>query len=431
MHAMPVRAALLLTLMAVLVSVTAAQDAPKADPTVELMKLYREKGRAWTFREIQWHRGGVATEQHVHQRVDWVSAEKITLVTTRVTDNFNSDSVTESFPFTSEQHLHAEWADAKLPTVELKLPFRTFPCKKHRQRVGDVDVTSWVSTEFHPLVVRQSFVGKDRLHTRVLTGFDDTAFDRWLLYRVAGRSWLMQTRYGSTVQYLKNEVTEVAGTRVKVSVTMLDSKRKPIEGVPPVASTIEIDATDFDPVELMPTPTKRVMYKCTAGEFHCDVMNYGDTSYYTSRRWGMLLVGTTGEDSSNDLVEFDLGHNAERFWYAKDNKLVRRITRGQTVTTETIVVTGAEATESTYLTVIHDAKGTEVSRTEGKIALTRPAAPFMPYANQDEVMIELECGKLAAIRTSKDGVVSHHYHGILALSEAPNEHSELIELDME
>jgi hypothetical protein len=407
-----------------------AQDAPANEPAIELMRLYREKGRNWSYRELNWTRAGVTKEQVIQYRV-LKTSDADCEVSRSTVSTFEVNSSTEKFRFDDKDRSHAEWAAAALPTVEVKLAFRTFACKKHRERVGDVDVTTWVSTEFHPLVVRQTILGKDSLQSLTLTSFEESPTDPWLLYRIAGRTWTIRFGTAASPIYTRNTVKDVTDTQATVVSEQLDKDMKPFGGAAASQYTLTFSNAvyemDFGPQP----PSTRETFTCQAGEFDCAVSKFGDVKYYASARWSGLIVGSDAKNAGYELIEFDLGHDAMRFYRAAGNKLVRRITKDKVVTTETITVTALEGNKATVLTMVRDAQDKEIQRSESVVDVPERTAPVMAYAGQDEVALELECGTMACIRTMEGKVARYHHHGMLLFSDGDGTTIEAIEIDIE
>ncbi|MBE7492852.1 MAG: hypothetical protein HS108_14010 [Planctomycetes bacterium] len=428
----PVRIFPLVCLLPLLLAHTLAQDAPrpKSAGKTELLKLYRTAGTVWHHRVVSWQRGGAAESSTESGRVESVEGNNAVVVesTRTFTGLVNGTKTARDLSKPTDEDL--AFADEKLPLEELDLGFARFACRRHRVTRDGEQITTWVSTEHHPLVIKQVRLGPDHSVIRKLTGFALATPDPWLLYRMAGRRWVHKNSTGkdaATTHYMVQTVKSVASDHAMVSMDMLDKDRKSMLGgveIPPTRYNFTAIAEDGVLAENPPVPTREKL-TTEAGEFDCMVTKTGETKVWMSAVWTMLVVKLESPTMVQELVEFDLGHDLLRFFRTAGNTETTRITTevgGMQATSLTRrTVTKFEDGKATVQTVTLDGNGREVTRNEMQLDVPDKTLPVLKYAGQREELVVTPAGNFVAIVQSPGNELRNWtHHGITVKQEMRN-----------
>lgn len=417
--------------------ISRAQDTPpaaKPDPSVSLLKLYRTAGASWSYRIVSWHREGGASSSSESLRVESVTDGVARLATSG--RSFSGDSVWRS---SASQVLeapnaeHLAWAAAGLPEETLNLGFASFACKKVQRKDAGQQVTTWVSTEFHPLVVKQVTLSAQAAEVRTLTAFQAAEVDPWLLYRVVGRSWTVRTTVtvpgaDPMVSGYMQTVTALEADSATVSMQMLDQDLKPLAGIEPTESRMELrsaapaEGAPKPEVAAQPAPTTREKLKTPAGEFDCQRTEYGASKIWMATTWPSLPVRIEAQNMVSELVAFDLGHDHGRFYRKAGNSWTLRSTTEagamrSVSLSRTSVLASADGTATLQMTSL-DANGREIARNEFKSKILEATSPLLPYAGQQEELVNTPAGNFpAVVQELRPGHRVWTWHGIVVRQE--------------
>lgn len=404
-----------------LASVNVAQDAPQPqpepDPAIELNRLFKQKDRQWTHRILTWSRGEATYVENETSTIVSIDVEgwvDVKLVSDRAegvgtsTSTFNANTVETKFKW---------YADVNLPVETIDTGFSEFECRKHRETVNGLQVTTWVSTEYHPLIVKQTALGPDSSVIRTLSDFQSQKTDPYLLYRKIGRSWTTRNTVelegmDAMVTYNRTTVTKLSDDSVTCNMEMLDADMKPMAGVG--ATEYEIELTTSDDMAVyaeyaMGDQPKHEKKEIGIGEFDCYMTSYGDTMTWTSTQWPGLAVYMETDMMVMELIEFDLGHDELKFYRTVGNYYETRTTTGDVVTSNRHEVTSVEDGKAIVTQTVYGAEGDVLTTTtytetletdDGDEEADRELA--MPYDGQEEGWITTDGGSFAAIRTELD-----------------------------
>jgi hypothetical protein len=398
-------------LLVLAATVGVAQDKPAAEPALELMALYKQSGRSWSYKIINSIQGEAPLVKLSTTRITAVEGTiarcttETSLADGTVLSSSSSDVDTSVVP----EHAKA-WAVDDLPIVKLDMGFATFECKKHQHKADGIQVTTWLSTEFHPLVVKRVTFESASTSVHKLTSFSAAQVDPWLLYKKEGRRWKTKSTINaggrptnSFVEYTVKEVREDAAT---YSMGMLDANGKAM-----FTQDQEMKFTKpgvAAPAGKAPQTTMETK-KVEAGEFQCNLMDLGGTKSWTSVQWPMLVVAMESNTFTMELIEFDIGHDEHLFYRTKGNHYtVRRVTTTDagvseaTVMWEVIDVAEDAATVRTTLT-----EGGKQMVTEDRHEFSTGDTEAVLFGEEEweaEEWIEVEAGGFAALRTKASGL---------------------------
>jgi hypothetical protein len=316
--------------------------------------------------------------------------------------------------------------------------FATFECKKHQRKADGIQVTTWVSTEYHPLVVKRVTFESASTSVHRLTAFQTATVDPWMLYRKEGRRWKTKSTISAggrpTNSYIEYSVKDVRDDSATYSMAVLDANGKAMFTqdqemkftMPSVAS----------PAGRAPQTTMESK-KVEAGEFQCNLMDQNGTKSWTSVQWPLLVVAMETNSFTMELIEFDIGHDSNKFFRTVGNYLVLTRTRtiGNQVAVETLRfdVTAVNETEATVKATTTMERG-EPGVSEFKEPFTEPPETTV-YAAEVEEWIETPAGKFAAVKKVADGGTSWTWNGLVVKRESTADGvtsvSELTELNLE
>lgn len=423
-------------LLACLVMPSLAQDQPanpKNAPKVELMCAYKTAGASWSYRIVSWQREGDTFSGSESCTVEAVADGEAKLRTQGSNKSGNNSwARTESVKIDSPFSDKADWVDAKLPRETLDLGFAKFPCAKSVEKLGDVQVTRWVSTEWHPLVVKQVKLGAHSGETRTLTSFQSGGVDPFLLYRMKGRSWTIKNTteiagMDSMISYMRTTVTAVEATNATISMEFLDKDKQPMAGMQATESKIEFVQT---PATVGPGETPQIKHESksvAAGEFACTYFEFNEVKSWMSSVWPSLMVAMEHQAGTSELVEFDLGHDEWLFYRTAGNSYTVRLDKEiHTYTVREVV--GLEAT----VVKLHGGVTSET-----KVKFEEKKLPAMPFAGRSEQWVTTPAGSFAAVLTewapAENGQVPRDWswNGIKLKSSGSLIEVELTELKLE
>lgn len=408
------RFCLALALLLLAGSVNFAQDpkpAGEVDPAVQLMNLYRVKGRSWSHRVITWQRGSGPSVQISN---GWVSEVKDGRAEVRSqiggTGRGSVSSSVASHQLDDPNHKLRADAAKDAPEVEIDLGWRKFRCKKVKLDVEGAQRTSWISTEFHPLVVKHVEMRENGTTIMNLQSFLEAPVDPWLLYRKQGRKWTQQTLVriggnggarvglGSTSK-MQYRVKEARENSASWTMSMLDANGKPSfsqdQEMQFTSGAIERDSAPI-------VDTSMQLKSCQAGEFLCWYTKQGGYETWSSVNWPGVLVAMEAKDYSMELVDFDLGHDEQAFFRAQGNSYELSTTSGGSTTKVRCEVTQLTDGTATFRTTALDADGKEVSATDSVQEVPELQETLMAYAGQVEELVVTPAGSFPAIRTTDD-----------------------------
>jgi hypothetical protein len=431
------------------VSTLAQETKPEAkpDPNVELLKLYRLPGTNWNYRVVNWHREGMAETVNEAWRVAKVEENRATVTRNGMSFSGAAWNSTEVHSLDSPTDDQIALAATGLVEETLDMGFAKFPCKKHVKTSGEEQTTSWVSTDYHPLVVKQVLLSPDHSEIRKLTAFQTSESDPWLLYRMAGRSWTIKqvVKVGDEemVSYARNSVDSVGPDHAMLKMEMLDKDKKAMAGMPE-PTPYKIEFNTGNPAETVKQPeaqaVAREKIKVAAGEFDCTVQNFGKTKIWMSAIWAGLTIKMEAESFASELEEFDLGHDLNRFYRAAGNADTSRTTTeigGMKISTiAKRSVSKVEDGKATYTLVSLDQNGREIARNEMTMPVADKTAPLTSYSGQKEELVTTPAGTFPSIVTEPSTEQKvWMYHGMIVRMEMRNKQftviTEITELKME
>jgi hypothetical protein len=381
-------------------------------PAIELMALYKQAGRSWSYKIINSAHGEKADVSTSTVRVSSYKDGKAQVVTeTASADRRTVSSSSYSVDTNAVPEESKVWFAAEVPVVSLDMGFRKFTCKKHQRKGDGIQVTTWVSTEYHPLVVKQVTFESGSTSVRKLTAFNAGDIDPWLLYRKEGRRWKTKSTINAggrpTNSYIEYTVKAARDDGATYSMAMLDANGKAM-----FTQDQEMKFTMPGAAAPAANPPQMTMEskKVEAGEFPCNLMDVGGTKSWTSVQWPMLVVAMESNTFSMELVEFDVGHDEHLFYRTKGNHYtVRRVTTTDagvseaTVMWEVIDVAEDAATVRTTLT-----EGGKQMVTEDRHEFSTGDTEVVLFGEDEEweaeEWIEVEAGGFAALRTKASGL---------------------------
>jgi hypothetical protein len=413
------RFCLALVLLLLVGSVHFAQDPKPAgefDPSVKLMNLYRVKGRSWSHQVITWHRH---SQPGVQISNGWVSevedgrAEVHSQIGGAGRGSVSSSVANHQL----DDPNHKLRADAAkdAPEVELDLGWRKFRCKKVKLNMDGLQRTSWISTEFHPLVVKHVEMRENGTTIMNLQSFLEAPLDPWLVYRKQGRRWTQETsvRIGGkgSVSKMQFRVKEVRENSASWSVSMLDDSGKPTfsqgQEIQFTSGAIERDAAPVADLSMQ-------LMSCPAGEFLCWYSKSSGVETWSSVYWPGVTVSMKAKEYSMELTEFDLGHDEQAFYRAQGNSYELTTTAGGSATKTRCEVTQFTETQATCRTTSFNSKGEEISAADSAHEVPDVPETLMAYAGQVEELVVTPAGSFPAIRTTdeKAGRTTWKWNGI-------------------
>ncbi|MBX3458788.1 MAG: hypothetical protein KF696_02345 [Planctomycetes bacterium] len=417
-------------LLLLVATVAIAQDKPKPNATTAIkpMELYRVAGRAWTYRLTEWNRGG--STRTGNERGSVTSSDgKLAAYKSSYTweDGSGGGGSSGEVKLNDMDVEEKALADEALPEESLEMAGRGWVCRRHVTKEGDIEVTTWVSAEYHPLVIKQVKLGKDYCRIRKLTSFETGETDPWGLYRVDGRSWTVKSTteiagMDPMVSYVRYTVSKVTGKGATLTFDTLDKDKKAIEGIPASETEIVFElaqaaggAKDEGPV------MARERKKCEVGEFDCWAVEVAGMKSWTSVAFPGLLVCIESKSHKSELVEFDLGHDARRLYRKAGNYCVTSTTHtfaGMKVQNSMrIDVVSADKGRARYTTTSYDEAGNEQFKNESSIKVSEPTSPRMRYTNQVEETISTPAGTFrCVVADTGNGMKSWMWHGIVIRS---------------
>ncbi|MBK8206211.1 MAG: hypothetical protein IPK87_05355 [Planctomycetes bacterium] len=417
----------LLVSIALLVAAAAAsiaQDAPKPpEPTpIRVMELYKVKGRAWSHRITEWHRGGKPGFTNEKGSITESDGKTASYRVRHTSEDGNSSgggsgSVDISAPKDSDK----AWADEKLPQETLEMAGRVWVCRKHTNKIDGIEINTWVSAEWHPLIVKQVHLGAGYCQIRKLTSFDSAERDMWSLYRVVGRSWLqrMEVSVGGNepmVSYSRSTVKAVTADGATVTNAMLDKDKKAMPGA--AAADMKIEFKDLEAEADVPAPVGRENKTCEAGDFDCEVFEVGGAKYWNSAIWPSLIVFYDTGTVKTELVELDLGHDPQRLYRTAGNYYLQKSSTSfggmQMEQQNRLEVSEVKDGKSTFTTISYDQQGNEQFRNDSEMAIAESEGPRMPYTGQIEEGVTTPAGSFRCIKTEHEGgITMWMHHGIV------------------
>lgn len=421
-----------LCLLLCVAGVSRAQDAKpesKPDPKVELMKLYKTAGTSWSYRTVTWDREGGAESSSESWRVEKIDDNRATV--THSGRNLRGNS---SWSGTEHRAIDKPWpddvafADTALPEETLDLGFAKFPCKKHSKIEDGEQVTHWVSTEHHPLVVKRVKLTPNSSEIRKLTSFQTSEVDVWLLYRMPGRSWTMKSSMTQGehmhVSGYRQTVKSVDGMNATVTMEVLDKDLKAFPGMAPTEYKMEMRSAEpaRNPQPQPVVASKNETIKVEAGEFACTVTEIGKTKTWMSTTWAGLMVRMEAENMVSELVAFDLGHDEGRFLRSAGNSATLRsateVAGMKIATISRRTVSAVTEGKATVININMDQNGREVGRSETSETVAEKASPLLAYSGQKEETIVTPAGTFVALVTElAPGQKTWTHHGVVVRQE--------------
>jgi hypothetical protein len=430
----------LLLLLMVMPALIAQDEKPKTEnaDAVVLMKLYRHEGASWSYRVIHWTRGESPVVETTSDSVTKVNEGKATVE--GETCNLAGD-VTESRNNEISLDLKTDpLVAAELPLETLDMGFRKFKCRKHQEKAEGLQVTTWTSVEHHPLVVKKVTFRGDYTEIRKLTAFNSGESDPWQLYRMEGRRWKLKTLLNMAgvkqTSYSESTVDSVTADSCDMTTRSLDKDGNELAST---TTTVKFKsaAGSGEPASPLVVEDK----KCEVGTFSCYKVKLETGTVWSSVRWPGLIVYMDMKSMTQELVEFDLGHDAMKFYRKAGNSYsVRSVTTMAGMKVENTIsytVKKVEHGKCTYEMVSKDANGNKTFSSKLTMDVGDKPDDLLLYSDQVEETIETPAGKFPAIRTEgSDGkTVSWSWNGIVVKTETKMDgitvSMELTELKME
>jgi hypothetical protein len=182
---------------------------------------------------------------------------------------------------------------------------------------------------------------------------------------------------------------------------------------------------------------RRERCEIAIGKFDCEMYDTHGTKSWLSVQWPGLPVRTKGNIIDAELVEFDLGHDAMKFYRKVGNysviemtTLVAGMNMETTMRHEVLSVANGKAKVKFTTTTQGNAFDHEM-----EMDVPEAEAPFMPYDGQVEESITTPAGTFRCIKTDVQGTTMWMHHGVIVKMTMKNNASEatqeLIELKME
>jgi hypothetical protein len=415
----------LLTLLLISPAIVAQDEKPIKPAAVELMTLYTKAGRSWTYRVIHSIRGespDVETSTTRITKVEDGRAHCVTESESADRSRFSTSRFTVD-PADVPEEAKA-WAEASLPDELLDMGFRKFACKKHQVKTEAAQTTTWVSTEYHPLIVKQVAIESGITSIRKLTLFNAADVDPWQLYRKEGRRWktkmTMSVAGTVVVNFAEHSIKDALDDRATYIRTIMDDAGA-------VVATEETKIKFEFPPEgrIDPASLKTEMKTCSVGEFDCYVLEANGTKTWGSVQWPGLGVASSGNGLEMELVEFDLGHDPYKFYRTAGNFYVTKSTtkvQGIQIENSTrIEVKSVNELEVVWVITVYNKDNKETMRQEQPLTLPEKAEPAA-YAGEFEELVDTPAGPLPAIRAEtsageESALVNWTWNGIVVRSE--------------
>lgn len=415
------------------------QDKPKEpeQPKVELMALFKNAGTTWSYRIVKWHREGDTESATETVRVARVEDYEATIQTDRRNKLGNSSrSEVRGESLKSPDELRQAWADPKLPRETLDVGFRKFLCAKHSVTKGGEQTTTWVSTEIHPLIVKQVVLAPNHSEIRTLTGYQSGEVDPWLLYRMPGRSWTVKNTtvvkgMDPSIIYTRTTVKEVREASATISMAVLDQDKKPFASVNATESQIKFEGAPTRIIGNEPPEPTLESRQVGAGDFECRVYETAGAKSWLSSHWPMLVVYVETAKLTTELVDFDLGHDAQHFYRRAGNSYTLKSTtkvRGKesVSSVKQTVITAKDGEASVTMTNL-DENGKETGSSGSKVEVAEKTSPLLAYAGQKEELVSTPAGKFPAILTEPgEGIRVWTWHDIVVRMEMKPAGMELV-----
>lgn len=417
-------------------AVIAQEDAAdvKVAEGARLMALYDTPGRSWTHRVIHWSRGESPYVVRMHAKLTTLEQGKATVETSHSDDWGTNWESTEHYKTAEPTDQLKRLAAAGLPVETLDMGFRKFECYRHTETKDGAQVTTWTSTEFHPLMVKQTvFSGSDYTICK-LTQFQDGTVDPWLLYRKVGRSMKLKVKSSD----------EGGESFVYATITACDA----------LGADMEVRREDAEGVVIEETSTKRIAFerrlqlivpegvdevvtsgekeiKTEAGTFQTYAVEHELGTMYYSKTWSELPVKVESKTGSIELVEFNLGHDASAFYRTAGNSYTLQSTSkigGMNIKNSTrTTVTSVQDGESSYKLASIDENGRVLHTSEGTMPLTEAEGPHMPYDGQIEELVYTPAGALPAVRSEYGETVMWMWNGLVVRMEMASDDFEMVQ----
>jgi len=396
-----------------------AQDPLKPSPAaIELMALYKQAGRAWSYRVITSVRGETASVHTMAARVEsYDGAIAQCQLQTRTADGSSATSRHERVDVSEVPETAKSWVAAEVPTVTLKTELGPYECKKHVHKADGRQVTTWVSTRFHPLIIKQVTFERDSTVIFKLDSFSEFPVDPFQLYRKEGRRWKSKaTGPRGIVSYTEIEVTAVRESGASFELVSLNASEEEV-----LRQTADMPFTVPAVAAVIQAPPAHRLKRCAAGSFLCSYTEQNGVKSWTSVNWPGLLVFMESKTITVELVEYNLGHHEDYFY--------RRVGNSYTLTTTTTTKEG-NTTNSEEFTVTVDSRtekgahaDTERKR-EGKVVL-RGEHNVMPndkpygifYSGQREEWLTCAAGSFPVLYIEEEGYRKWRWNGIAVRME--------------
>lgn len=408
--------------------IVAQDEEPKIelDPNIKLMALYDTPGRSWTYRNITWTRGDSPYVETEHVGVE-INENGTAKVTSEISDDWGNSTRTSKMidPSAAPDDLK-KFADKYLPVQTLDMGFRKFECRRLKVEDGNTRTTTWVSTEFHPLVVKQTtFAGDDHV-IKKLTTFHDGKIDPWLLYRKEGRSWKHEFAGGMSMKTsIKNVTSE--GCEMETMMFMADGSSM----ADPTVTKIEFRTAEGvgDPDYEPPQPIEREV-ECKAGTYAC--LSYDDGNTWMLKHYLGIIVKSEGME----LIAFDLGHDSHHFYRAVGNnyslKTTTKVAGFNMTQSMKYSVSKIDGTACTYTMKSIDENGRVISTTELTHSLPETKegeepGPACRFTGQVEEMVHTPAGAFPAIRTESGDMVMWTWNGITIRMEMKTDDVDMVQ----
>jgi hypothetical protein len=423
------RACFALTMLLLISPAIVSQDDKPAKPAaVEQMALYKKAGRSWAHRVIHSIRGespDVETSTMRITKLEEGRAHCVQETASADRTRFTSSSYTVD-PADVPEEAQA-WAEASLPEETLDMGFRKFACKKHQVKTETMQTTTWVSVEYHPLIVKQVTIEAQTTSIRKLTAFNAAEVDPWQLYRMVGRSFKLKGMEGESVKaYFQSTVTksDTEGADLEVVQTDADGKQVGETTTTRANFTKRLGLVVPGGVEEV-APTGEETVTVGAGEFECYIVELKGWKLYFSKTWVELPIKVEMDKGSLELVEFDLGHDSHKFYRTAGNSYevtnTIRMANFNTDSRTRYEVMSVADNKSKYKMQMLDAKGKVTFSNEMEMGIPvvegdEPVAATA-YDGQIEDMVSTTAGAFPAIRMDSKDTTTWIWNGIVIRME--------------
>jgi len=417
--------------------VTAEDEAPAAQID---MPLFQYAGASWSYRHLSWTRGGPPVEWHSSHRFDHANEDAATI-------RFNSPNHpqrnqregTLAFDLKYPPQYAVEAAKPGQPREDLVVEGQTYECIRVRITEPGVHITSWVSVQYFPLVVKESRVTATTVETRIMTGFRTVSIDPHAVFRVLGRSWTHRAAFEIDgmepfVSMTRHEVVSLSVESATVRMTTLDGDGEPV-----------MESTDYE-IEFPEVwqssgiEPERKEITTPAGTFRC--VRYVDEGPWMSEVYAGMLVRHEAEDMVMELYEFSDGHDPKRFYrtvgnYYVEHHLQTKPFRHERFTRYEVIEVSEDSAKARIVEVDRD--GDPIGRpVEFDVAIDEMLGqPGAPYEELGERVIDTPAGRFACklIEYENQDARAWRYLGLTMRAENNDPMntytSELIELSIE